>query len=169
MKIFVTVLMMCVAVCLLAAGCTTPVVQPTPVPTTVATPMPTVTTPAPVTDPQLIGSWTLGEMGTQGGQSVITVFPAPITITFTNMGTVSGSGGCNNYQGGYTLTGESGPFGKQINIGPLASTQMFCADTSNLETTYLQILQAASAYSIDNNTVLALRAPSGSSLVYQRT
>jgi heat shock protein HslJ len=169
MKSLGAILLLCVAAGLLAAGCTTPVAQPTPVPTTVATPLPTVTTPAPVTDPALIGSWTLGEMGTQGGQGLITVFPAPITITFTSPGTVSGSGGCNNYNGGYTLTGESGPFGKQINIGPLASTQMYCAGTSNLESTYLQILQAASAYSIDNNTILSLRAPSGSTLVYQRT
>jgi heat shock protein HslJ len=169
MKILVVVLLICVAGGLLAAGCTAPVAQPTPVPTTMATPLPTVTAPAPVTDPELTGSWTLGEMGTQGGQGVISVFPAPITITFTNMGTVSGSGGCNNYNGGYTLTGASGPFGKQIRIGPLASTQMFCADTSNLETTYLQILQDASSYSIDNTTILSLRAPSGSTLVYQRT
>jgi putative lipoprotein len=169
MKILVVVLLICVAGGLLAAGCTAPVAQPTPVPTTMATPLPTVTAAPPVTDPQLTGTWTLGEMGTQGGQGVINVFPAPITITFTNMGTVSGSGGCNNYNGGYTLTGASGPFGKQISIGPLASTQMFCADTSNLETTYLQILQDATSYSIDNNTVLSLRAPSGSTLVYQRT
>jgi heat shock protein HslJ len=169
MKILTAVLLISVAAGLLAAGCTAPVAQPTPVPTTVATPLPTVTAPAPVTDPQLVGTWTLGEMGSQGGQAVITVFPAPITITFTNLGTVSGSGGCNNYQGGYTLTGASGPFGKQISIGPLASTQMFCADTSNLESTYLQILQAANSYSIDNNTILSLRAPSGSTLVYQRT
>ena len=169
MRTILVVFMICVAASILAAGCTSPVVQPTPVPTTVATPLPTMTTPAPVTDPQLVGSWTVKEMGTQGGQGIITTFPAPITISFTNLGTVSGSGGCNNYNGGYTLTGASGPFGKQINIGPLASTQMFCADTSNLETTYLQILQAASAYSIDNNTVLSLRAPSGSTLVYQRT
>jgi heat shock protein HslJ len=131
--------------------------------------MPTMTTPAPVTDPELVGSWTLGEMASQGGQAVINIFPAPITITFTSQGTLSGSGGCNNYQGGYTLTGSSGPFGKEISIGPLASTQMFCADTSNLEATYLQILQAATSYNIDNNTELTLRAPSGSTLVYKRT
>jgi len=169
MKILVVVFLICVTGGLLAAGCTAPVAQPTPVPTTVATPLPTVTAPPRVTDPELTGSWTLGQMASQGGQAVITVFPSPITITFTSLGTISGSGGCNNYQGGYTLTGDSGPFGKQINIGPLASTQMFCADTSNLETTYLQILQAASAYSIDNNNTLSLRAPSGSTLVYQRT
>jgi heat shock protein HslJ len=169
MKTLVVILMICSTAGLLAAGCTTPVVQPTPVPTTVVTPMPTVTAPAPVTDPQLAGSWTLGEMGTQGGQAIINVFPTPITITFTNLGTLSGNGGCNSYQGGYTLTGTSGPFGKQITIGPLASTQMYCADTSSLETTYLQILQAANSYNIDTNSVLSLRAPSGSTLVYHRT
>ncbi|NTU99569.1 MAG: META domain-containing protein [Methanoregulaceae archaeon] len=169
MKILVLVFLICVTGGLLVSGCTAPVAQPTPVPTTVATPLPTVTAPVRVTDTQLIGTWTLGEMGSQGGQAVLTIFPTPITLTFTNLGTVSGSGGCNNYNGGYTLSGESGPFGKQISIGPLASTQMYCAGSSNLESTYLQILQAANSYSIDNNAILSLRAPSGSTLVFQRT
>ncbi len=43
-----------------------------------------------------------------------------ITATFNPDGTVNGSGGCNNYTGGYTLAGD------QISVGPLASTMMFC-------------------------------------------
>ena len=80
MKALITVLMLCVAVGLLVAGCTTPVTV-TPTPTTTATPQPTATTP--VTDPALAGSWTLGEMGLQGGKAPLTVFPQPITITIT--------------------------------------------------------------------------------------
>jgi heat shock protein HslJ len=169
MKILISILMICVAVSILIAGCTTPTVPATPTPTTVATPLPTVTTPAPVTDPELTGSWTLGEMATQGGQAVMNIFPAPITITFFEQGTLSGNGGCNNYQGSFTLTGMSGPFGKEISIGPVASTQMYCVSTSDIEMTYLQILSNASAYGIDNNTRLSMRDPTGSTLVYGRT
>jgi heat shock protein HslJ len=171
MKFLVVVLMICVAGLLLMAGCTTPTAPatPTPSPTTTATPMATVTAPAPIIDPELVGSWTLGEMGTQGGMSVLNIFPAPITITFSDQGTLAGNGGCNNYQGSYSLTGESGPFGKQITVGPVISTLMYCVDTSNIETTYLQILSNVSAYGIDNNTRLSMRDPIGSTLVYQRT
>jgi heat shock protein HslJ len=168
MKILIAILMTCVAFSIMIAGCTTPTVPATPTPTT-ATPIPTVTAPPPVADPELVGSWTLGEMASQGGQSVINIFPAPITITFSDDGALAGNGGCNNYQGTYSLTGASGPFGKQISIGPLISTQMYCVDTSDIEATYLQILSNISAYGIDSNMVLSMRDPIGSTLVFRQT
>jgi len=169
MKFLIAVLMLCAALCLLCAGCTTPTPPATPTPTATATPLPTVTPVPPVTDPQLLGSWTLGEMGTQGGKAILNMFPAPITITFYSQGSLNGYGGCNNYQAPYTLTGSSGPFGKQINIGPITSTLKYCTDTGSLELTYLQILDNASAYSIDTNSVLSLRDPSGSTLVFRKS
>lgn len=168
MKALITFLMICVVTGLLVAGCTTQV-PTTPTPTTIATPQQTATTTVSVIDPELIGNWTLWEMGLQGGQATLNVFPVPITITFYEQGTIVGNGGCNNYQGSYTLTGGSGPFGKEISIGPIASTMMYCVDTSNLETTYLQILSNVTAYGIDNTTKLSMRDPLGSTLVYQRT
>jgi heat shock protein HslJ len=108
-------------------------------------------------------------MGLQGGQAPLTIFPKPITITFSAPGTLAGNGGCNNYGGSYTLTGDSGPFGKEISIGPITSNMMYCVDTSDLESTYFQILSNVSAYGIDNTSILSMRDPLGSTLVFQRT
>jgi heat shock protein HslJ len=166
MKALITVVMICVAASLLVAGCTTPVTV-TPTPTTTATPQPAATTL--VTDPALVGSWTLGEMGLQGGQAPLTIFPQPITLTISEPGSLAGNGGCNNYGGSYVLTGTSGPFGKTIIIGPITSNMMYCIATSDIETTYFQILSNVTSYGIDNNTKLSMRDPLGSTLVYQRT
>ena len=71
-------------------------------------------------------------------------FPIPdLTITFNSDGTLTGFGGCNNFFGVYTLTGQTSEFGKGITMGPVGSTKMFCADTSSLETTYLANVQNA--------------------------
>ena len=77
-----------------------------------------------------------------------------ITLKFNNDGTLSGFSGCNNYNGGYKLTGNTTEFGKTITIGPLASTAMYCADTANLESSYLSILQQTKTYSITNDKML---------------
>ena len=142
---------------ILVAGCTT---TPAPVPTpanTVPTPVPTtpvtVATTAPLTDPALTGNWNLNG-GTIGGGTMPVIPNVQITLTFNNDGTLSGFGGCNNYNANYILTGQTTEFGKTITIKPIISTQKFCADTSDLESTYLNNLQNAKTYSIPNNTML---------------
>jgi len=134
---------------ILAAGCTTPTQLPatTTVPTAVVT-----TTPAPLTDPALTGAWNL-KGGLIGGSTPV-IPNTQLTLTFNNDGTLSGFAGCNNYNGKYVLSGQTTEFGKAISIGPIASTKMYCADTMNLETTYLTILQNTNTYSITNNTML---------------
>jgi heat shock protein HslJ len=141
---------------ILVAGCTTtPAPVPTPV-TTVPTPAPTaaiVVISGPLTDPALTGNWNL--KGGMIGAGTMPVIPnVQITITFNNDGTFTGFGGCNNYNGNYKLTGNTTEFGKTITIGPIASTKMFCADTSDLESSYLANLQNAKTYSIPNNTMI---------------
>jgi heat shock protein HslJ len=169
MKALIIALMLCVAACILISGCTTPTVPTTPTPTpTATTPPPTVTTPPPVSDPELIGDWTLGEMASQGGMSIQNIFTEPITITFYDQGTLDGYGGCNNYQGSYTLPGTIGPNGKQITMGPIISTLKYCIGTSDTETLYLQILSNVTAYGIDNTTKLSMRDPVGNTLVFLR-
>jgi len=142
---------------ILAAGCTTtPAPVPTPA-TTVPTPVPTtvatVATTAPLTDPALTGNWNL-DGGMVGGGQLPVIPNVQITLMFNNDGTLSGFGGCNNYNANYILTGQTTEFGKTITIGPIISTKMFCADTSDLESKYLANLQITKAYSITNNKML---------------
>ena len=153
---------------LLIAGCTTtPAPIPTPT-TTVPTPVPTtvvtVATTAPLTDPALTGSWTLKGIMVGGGTSS-SIPSTQITLTFKNDGTLSGFGGCNNYNANYVLTGRTTSFGKTISIGPIISTQKFCADTSDQESTYLANLQKAETYSITTNNMM-IRTSALSQLSY---
>ena len=142
---------------ILFAGCTTtPAPVPTPA-TTLPTPVPgtpvTVATTAPLMDPALVGTWNL-DGGMVGGGTMPVIPNTQLTITFNSDGTLTGFGGCNNFFGAYTLTGQTSEFGKGITMGPVGSTKMFCADTSSLETTYLANVQNAQYYSITNNKML---------------
>ena len=155
---------------ILAAGCTTtPAPVPTPA-TTVPTPVPTtamtVATTAPLTDPALTGNWNF-KGGMVAGGTMPAIPSVQITITFNNDGTFTGFGGCNNYNGNYKLTGNTTEFGKTISIGPIASTKMFCADTSDQESKYLANLQDAKTYSIPNNTMI-IRASNLNQLSYDK-
>jgi heat shock protein HslJ len=168
MKVLIAVLLTFVAAGILIAGCATTPVPQTATPTPTITPTPTVIATGPVIDPELLGDWNLSAMGSQGGQSVLTVFAEPITITFYDQGTFNGYGGCNNYQGSYTLNGETSPFGNQISIGPIISTLKYCISTSDTETLYFQILSNVTAYGIDNGTTLSMRDPLGNTLIFVR-
>jgi heat shock protein HslJ len=152
---------------ILIAGCTTtpaPVpttTTPTPVPTTIAT----VATTASLTDPALTGNWNFKGATIAGSMPVIP--NVQITLTFNNDGTLTGFGGCNNYNANYVLTGKTTEFGKTITIGPIASTKKFCADTSDLESKYLTNLQDTKTYSITNNKML-LRGSGINELSYDK-
>ncbi|MGB9176523.1 MAG: META domain-containing protein [Methanoregula sp.] len=167
MKTFLILICAILFLGILVAGCTT---TPAPVPTTTTTPVPatvvTVATTAPLTDPALTGNWNL-DGGMVGGGTMPVIPNVQITLKFNNDWTLSGFGGCNNYNGGYTLTGQTTEFGKTITIGPLASTQMYCADTSDLESKYLANLQNTRTYSLTNNKML-LRASDLNQLSYSK-
>jgi heat shock protein HslJ len=154
---------------MLASGCTTQAPVPTPA-TTIPTPVPTspvtVVTTAPLTDPALTGIWNL-KGGMIAGGTMPVIPNVQITITFNNDGTFTGFGGCNNYNGNYILTRQTTEFGKTITIGPIASTKMYCADTANLESSYLNNLQDTKTYSITNNQML-LRASNLNQLSYAK-
>jgi heat shock protein HslJ len=159
---------------ILAAGCSSPTPVPPPattVPTPVPTTVPTIaTTPPPLTDPALTGTWTYkGAMLATGGSGAMPVIAntQSITLTFNNDGTLTGFSGCNNFNGGYTLSGKTTEYGKEIAIGPLSSTKMYCADTADFETAYLNNLQHTQTYSIPNDTML-LRTSYASQLSYNK-
>lgn len=85
----------------------------------------------------LIGSWTV--TGYNNGKQAVTspVQGTTLTATFT-ADQVSGSSGCNTYNGAYTLDGTT------VKIGPLASTRMACAQpVMDQEAAFLTALQAA--------------------------
>jgi len=140
-----------------------PVSQPvTTVPMPI-TAMPIATTP--VIPAQLTGTWIVTRMGIQDGTAV-TNPTTQITLTFNQDGTLSGYGGCNNYNAPFTLTGQTTTKGQGITIGPLVSTKKNCEGYSQQETTYLRILQKSMAYNVDGNQ-LSITDQTGNVLIYQ--
>ncbi len=69
----------------------------------------------------------------------------PVTATFSDDGTLSGSAGCNNYNTSWTTEDGS------IEVGPAASTKMMCADEQIMtqEARYLELLGLADTYRVD--------------------
>jgi heat shock protein HslJ len=89
-----------------------------------------------------------------------------VTAEFGFDGTLSGTGGCNRYSGGYELDGA------QIQIGPLASTMMACLEPAGLmeqESAYLKALEGAASYRLEEGK-LELLDPAGQViLVFSKT
>jgi heat shock protein HslJ len=160
-------IMMALAIlAVLLAGCTSqqPASAVTSVTTPVATAVPAAS--APAVPENLAGTWQLTTMGIQDGTAVTHPTTA-ITLYFGSDGTVSGNGGCNNYNGPYVLSGEITSKGTAITIGPLTSTKMYCQTTSAQETQYLSLLADTMAYDVDG-TQLTLTGKEQNVLIYQR-
>jgi heat shock protein HslJ len=89
-----------------------------------------------------------------GSQAVIGVLEGTtLTLEFDKEGNLSGSAGCNNFNGPYQLDGD------QLTVGPLASTMMMCEDPQGVmeqESQFLAALQSAGTYLIEGD-VLELR------------
>ncbi|HTY15445.1 MAG TPA: META domain-containing protein [Methanoregulaceae archaeon] len=157
---------------LLVAGCTTNPVQPQPVQTTPG-PTPAITQPpvptnqVPTSAPALTGTWYLQAILYQGATAPLDA-NGQITAIFDNQGHVSGFGGCNNYGGPYTITGQNLPSGTGISIGPLTSTQMYCSSSSSTEQSYLTILGTAVSYTVFPNQQMSITDKLGNSLSFSR-
>jgi heat shock protein HslJ len=91
-----------------------------------------------------------------GKQAVVSIAAGTsITATFAEDGTVSGSAGCNRYNGGYTTDGDS------IDIGPLASTRKACEpDVMTQEAAFLAAMENATTVTVDGAS-LELRDADG--------
>jgi heat shock protein HslJ len=72
-----------------------------------------------------------------------------------------GNGSCNSFGGEYTL--DKG----KLTFGPLVSTEMYCEDTMEQETTYLAALQSAAAYQMEDGHLLILDADGVVVLVFE--
>ena len=68
----------------------------------------------------------------------------PLATVFSEDGTVSGSSGCNSYQGAYRVDGSS------IVIGPLASTLRACGEPGVMpqEQAFLAALASSRSYTV---------------------
>lgn len=75
--------------------------------------------------------------GSEWGPVETTAAPKDIEqfVAFKSDGEIIGHGGCNQFFGQYTQTGET------LKIGALASTKKYCADVMEAETAFLRKLQ----------------------------
>ena len=71
------------------------------------------------------------------------------TIRFSPASTMTGNGGCNQFNGPYTIGGQS------LRIGPLATTSMACEEAATTqENAYLQALQSTTSYELSGNQLI---------------
>jgi heat shock protein HslJ len=98
---------------------------------------------------EIEGSWLLVS-GTQSGTELPLEASNPLTLEFDSE-LASGHGGCNTFNGSYTLDGTS------ITFGPIASTQMAC-EALDLETMYMAGLGDVDTVSSDGDQ-LTLSGP----------
>jgi heat shock protein HslJ len=113
--------------------------------------------PAPLTGT----AWT-GLLYNDGNALLAPTSDAAFTATFADDGTVSGSSGCNTFSGSYTLDGNS------LSFGPLASTQMACADdVMTQEAAVLGALGRVASFVIQGNELTLLAEDGSVQLSYE--
>jgi heat shock protein HslJ len=94
-----------------------------------------------------------------------TIAGSEITAEFDN-GQVSGSAGCNSYQGTYRSTRAAGR--NTIEFSPLATTRMMCDQPlMDQEGLYLTALESATEYTIEG-FALSIEYPGGTLLFYDK-
>jgi len=106
----------------------------------------------------LEGEWNV--TGYNNGKEAVVSPVAGTTLTATFTGdAVSGSAGCNDYSGPYTLDGDN------VAIGPLVTTRKACEQpVMDQETQFLTALQTPSTVE-QSGGILTLRAASGATQV----
>jgi heat shock protein HslJ len=86
-------------------------------------------------------------MYNNGREAVVGVIEGTeLTVLFGDNGELSGSAGCNQFVGGYTVDGNT------IEIGQLGSTMRFCAEPEGImeqEQAFLAALQSAATFRIE--------------------
>jgi heat shock protein HslJ len=101
----------------------------------------------------LVGGWDVtGYNNGQGG--VVSPIPGTtLTARFGDDGSLSGSAGCNDYNGTYTIEGDA------ITIGPLATTRKACEEAiMTQEQQFLAALQGSTSYRISGDVVTLVLA-----------
>ena len=104
-------------------------------------------------DNPLVGQWNV--TGYNNGQAVTSPLANTTLTAIFTADSVSGSGGCNDYSGSYTLDGTS------VTIGPLASTRKACEqDIMDQESAFLAALQTPASVE-QSGAVVHLRDAGG--------
>ena len=108
----------------------------------------------------LVGDWTATGVNNGADAVETNAQTEALTATFAEDGTLSGSGGCNTFNAGYTVEGADG-----LIIGPIASTKMACPDeVMTAENAYFTALSKVATYSVSAGT-LTLRDADGATQV----
>ena len=115
--------------------------------------------------PEMLGSeWTLVSLQSAPG-TVQDTTGKGITARFDADGSVSGSGGCNNFRGGYTVAS-----GQKITFTQFASTLKACEqEIADREQAYLTVLQGATSFTLDGSAGLQLTGGNGQILSYTKS
>ena len=75
-----------------------------------------------------------------------------MVVQFNPDGRITGNGGCNQFFGGYTISGN------HIKIGPLGSTRKGCPGLLLAETALFATLEAANSFEQDGTTLVLFDA-----------
>ena len=109
-------------------------------------------------DNPLLGSWVVDSYKTADGAVSVPIAGTELTVVFRLI-KAAGSSGCNTFQGPYTTNG------KVAAIGPLATTQIACAeDVMAQESAFLAALQGVARIE-SRGTTLSLQDRDGGILV----
>ena len=87
-------------------------------------------------------TWTLAQLYDQSIPAETGITAIFIPAEAPNTGVISGFGGCNTYNAGYTLDGN------KITVSPVATTMMACPSGMETEQAFLAGLQAATSYQV---------------------
>jgi heat shock protein HslJ len=87
-----------------------------------------------------------------------------VTALFSVDGNLSGTAGCNNYRASYQTDDNN------IQIGPAATTRMFCSEPEGImeqESDYLAALESAATYRIDRRQLWLFYANNSTAAIFE--
>ncbi|MCB2223710.1 MAG: META domain-containing protein [Actinobacteria bacterium] len=125
--------------------------------------------PEPTPELPLSGAWRLTTF-VDGDTAASTVAGTEVTLTIDSgagMGTLSGSGGCNQFTGSFEITGGSGATAVTVVVGDVATTLMACApEIMDQEARFHAALSDAATMTVEGTT-LTLSTGDGRALVFE--
>jgi heat shock protein HslJ len=110
-------------------------------------------------------SWQATSINNGKGAVVSQAGTESVTAIFGTDGTVSGSGGCNQYSGTFT-TGD----GNTLSFGPIAATEMACAEAerNEIEANYFAALPNVTTYEVEADRLTLRDATGAMQVTYVR-